>query len=148
MKKLKNNKKGFTLVEIIVVIVILAVLMAVAVPSVLSYINEANDAKLMAQARSVLTSAQAEVLKEQVSSTEVSLNDLKNNIVKNAEVDGFTVTALYDDATKITNGDVSKATAAVDDTFNPGTKNKLQAVVMEVGGKTITAVVNDKVYVK
>lgn len=35
MKKL--NKKGFTLIEIIVVVVVLAVLMAVAVPSVLKY---------------------------------------------------------------------------------------------------------------
>ena len=34
-----RNRKGFTLIEIIVVIVILAVLMAVAVPSVMSYIG-------------------------------------------------------------------------------------------------------------
>ncbi|MFR5751272.1 type IV pilin protein [Faecalibacillus intestinalis] len=32
------NKKGFTLVEIIVVLVILAILAAIAVPSVLGYV--------------------------------------------------------------------------------------------------------------
>lgn len=63
LKKLKN-KKGFTLIEIIVVIVILAVLMAVAVPSVLGYINEGNNAKYETIARSVLINAQTEYAKE------------------------------------------------------------------------------------
>ena len=36
------NKKGFTLVEIIVVLVILAILAAIAVPSVLWYVEEAK----------------------------------------------------------------------------------------------------------
>ena len=45
LKKLqkKSNKKGFTLVEIIVVLVILAILAAIAVPSVLGYVNEAKE---------------------------------------------------------------------------------------------------------
>lgn len=44
LKKLqkKSNKKGFTLVEIIVVLVILAILAAIAVPSVLWYVEEAK----------------------------------------------------------------------------------------------------------
>lgn len=58
-----RNRKGFTLIEIIVVIVILAVLMAVAVPSVLSYINEGNKAKYESVARSVLITAQTEYAK-------------------------------------------------------------------------------------
>ena len=41
MKKI-NNRKGFTLVEIIVVLVILAILAAIAVPSVLWYVEEAK----------------------------------------------------------------------------------------------------------
>ena len=41
MKKI-NNRKGFTLVEIIVVLVILAILAAIAVPSVLGYVEEAK----------------------------------------------------------------------------------------------------------
>ncbi|MDD6711599.1 MAG: prepilin-type N-terminal cleavage/methylation domain-containing protein [Sharpea porci] len=52
-----NKNKGFTLIEIIVVIVILAVLMAVAVPSVMSYINEADDAKYTAVARAAFLNA-------------------------------------------------------------------------------------------
>lgn len=48
-----KNKKGFTLIEIIVVVVILAVLLAVAVPSVLKYLNEADSAKFLATSRSI-----------------------------------------------------------------------------------------------
>lgn len=66
MKKLLKNKKGFTLIEIIVVVVILAVLMAVSVPAVLSYINQADDAKYMAQARGAYTAMQAELVKAYV----------------------------------------------------------------------------------
>lgn len=48
LKKLqkKSNKKGFTLVEIIVVLVILTILAAIAVPSVLGYVNEAKSEAL------------------------------------------------------------------------------------------------------
>lgn len=42
---LKYNKHGFTLIEVIVVAVILSVLMTVAVPSVISYIDIADDSK-------------------------------------------------------------------------------------------------------
>ncbi|WP_352403869.1 prepilin-type N-terminal cleavage/methylation domain-containing protein [Kandleria vitulina] len=61
-KKLKN-KKGFTLIEIIVVIVILAVLMAVAVPSVMSYMNEGKNAKYQTVARAVLIDTQTQYAK-------------------------------------------------------------------------------------
>ena len=43
------NKKGFTLVEIIVVLVILAILAAIAVPSVLGYVEEAKKEKNFAE---------------------------------------------------------------------------------------------------
>lgn len=41
------NKKGFTLVEIIVVLVILAILAAIAVPSVLGYVEEAKKENIL-----------------------------------------------------------------------------------------------------
>ncbi len=63
IKRVKKNNKGFTLIEIIVVIVILAVLLAVAVPSVLNYLNEADDAKYMSQARAAYLVTQAELVK-------------------------------------------------------------------------------------
>lgn len=62
-EKLKN-RKGFTLIEIIVVIVILAVLMAIAVPSVMSYINEGNKTKYESVARAALINTQIAVAKD------------------------------------------------------------------------------------
>lgn len=57
------NKKGFTLVEIIVVLVILAILAAIAVPSVLGYVEEAKKEKYIAEARSIYTVIQVEETK-------------------------------------------------------------------------------------
>lgn len=56
MKKL--NKKGFTLVEVIVVLVILAILIAIAVPSVMKYIDDAKDAQVLAQAKGAVQVAE------------------------------------------------------------------------------------------
>lgn len=64
IKNLRKNKKGFTLIEIIVVLVILAVLMALAVPSVMKYIDEANNAKYLTDARAVYQAADVEIAKD------------------------------------------------------------------------------------
>lgn len=59
-KKLKN-KKGFTLVELIVVLVILAILAALLVPALTGYIDKAREQSLISQGSMVLTAAQASV---------------------------------------------------------------------------------------
>ena len=58
-----KNRKGFTLIEIIVVIVIIAVLMAIAIPSVMSYMKEGNEAKYLAVSRTVYTKITTELVK-------------------------------------------------------------------------------------
>lgn len=63
MNRALRKEEGFTLVEIIVVIVIMAILAAIAVPSVLGYINDANDAKYIAEARSIYLACQVEETK-------------------------------------------------------------------------------------
>lgn len=50
---MKQSKKGFTLIEMIVVIVIIAILVALAVPSVLGYVRDAKDTQFMSEARLV-----------------------------------------------------------------------------------------------
>ncbi len=52
-KKARENKKGFTLVELIVVIVILGILAAILVPSFIGYVNKAKDSQAQIQARSL-----------------------------------------------------------------------------------------------
>ncbi len=59
MKKMKNDNKGFTLVELIVVLVILAILAAILVPALLGYIDEAKQKQIVLEGKSVYTAAQA-----------------------------------------------------------------------------------------
>jgi len=51
MKKL--NKKGFTLIELIVVIAILAILAAILIPAITGYISKATDSKNEANCRAL-----------------------------------------------------------------------------------------------
>ena len=55
---MKNKKKGFTLVELIVVLAILAILAAMLVPALTGYIDKANEKKIVAQARQAVVAAQ------------------------------------------------------------------------------------------
>ncbi len=63
MKKILN-KKGFTLIELIVVIAILAILALILVPSITGYIAEANKAKDEANARTVYSEIALKVATE------------------------------------------------------------------------------------
>lgn len=54
----KNKKRGFTLVEVIVVLVILAILAAVLIPSLTGYIDKARKNAIKAECRSCVTAAQ------------------------------------------------------------------------------------------
>lgn len=57
-QKLRKDKKGFTLVELIVVLVILAILIALLVPTLTGYIDNANKKKAQSEGRQVLMAAQ------------------------------------------------------------------------------------------
>ena len=59
MKKLLN-KKGFTLIELIVVIAIIAILAAILIPALVNYINASTVAKNTSNARSLYTAAMLE----------------------------------------------------------------------------------------
>lgn len=88
MNRALRKEEGFTLVEIIVVIVIMAILAAIAVPSVLGYINDANDAKYIAEARSIYLACQVEEAKYNGSntigtSTDYMYADLGNAVEEN-----------------------------------------------------------------
>ena len=53
-----KEKKGFTLVELIVVLVILATLAALLIPALTGYIDRANNEKIIAETRQAVMAAQ------------------------------------------------------------------------------------------
>lgn len=57
-KKARENKKGFTLVELIVVLVILAILAAILVPALLGWIDKAKEKQIVLNAKVVFQSTQ------------------------------------------------------------------------------------------
>lgn len=56
-----NNKKGFTLVELIVVLVILAILAAILIPALIGFIDRAREKQDVLDARNLLQATQAEL---------------------------------------------------------------------------------------
>lgn len=90
-KKLKE-KKGFTLVELIVVLVILAILAALLIPALTGYIDKAKNKSVIAETRQAVMAAQTLVDEEYGKTNEVggtaTLNASAEEIKKLAEVDG------------------------------------------------------------
>lgn len=59
-----NNKKGFTLIEIVIVIVIIAILAAILVPSLTRWIDKARLASLKSEADTIRNAVAAQILTE------------------------------------------------------------------------------------
>ncbi len=102
LKKMKNNKKGFTLVELIVVLVILAILAALLIPALTGYIDKAKNKAVVAETRQVVMASQTLVdeyyAKQAVGAevtvgTETTSNVKIDDIKKLAEVKG-TITSV------------------------------------------------------
>lgn len=64
IKRIKENKKGFTLVELIVVLVILAILAALLIPALTGYIDKAKEKSIIAETRQAVMAAQTLVDEE------------------------------------------------------------------------------------
>ncbi len=80
IRKLKD-RKGFTLVELIVVLVILAILAALLVPALTGYIDKANKDKIVAECRQVVVAAQtvaSESYGQGKTLSDASLTDIKD----------------------------------------------------------------------
>jgi len=95
MKKMKNDNKGFTLVELIVVLVILAILAAILVPALLGYIDEAKQKQIVLEGKSVYTAAQA--VASEMYAKEDSPENIANyssRILKMADVDTSKISAI------------------------------------------------------
>ena len=68
----KSNKKGFTLVELIVVIAIMAILAAVLVPVVTNKIDDANKSSAVSEMGTIASAINAAYMSNQASQTPVT----------------------------------------------------------------------------
>ena len=64
-KKAKENKKGFTLAELLIVVAIIAVLVAISIPIFTSQLEKARDATDEANIRSAIAEISAAVLTDE-----------------------------------------------------------------------------------
>ena len=117
-KKLKE-KKGFTLVELIVVLVILAILAALLIPALTGYIDKAKNKSIVAETRQAVMAAQTLVdekyAKEEVGAdtigiaggttpTNATVSITKKEIADLAEVDETNI----QDGAEVVKGKIKK----------------------------------------
>lgn len=122
---MKNKKKGFTLVELIVVLAILAILAAMLVPALTGYIDKANEKKVVAAARQYEIAAQTVVSDAYASNVDITKIEITNDdtvtvkvtyggstkTLKKADVDGADVDKYaksYFDLAEIKDGDTAQ----------------------------------------
>lgn len=104
LKKAKENKKGFTLAELLIVVAIIAVLVAIAIPIFTAQLQKAKVATDEANIRSWYAEASAKLLTED--NYTPTTDELENAV--DLKADGATVTVNYTEA----------ATANDDPVFN------------------------------
>ncbi|MEG1049558.1 MAG: prepilin-type N-terminal cleavage/methylation domain-containing protein [Oscillospiraceae bacterium] len=123
---MKKNKKGFTLIEIIVVLVILAILAAATIPSMLGFVKEANNKAIIAEARTAYVAAQ-------MIATEKYATNAQNQKVSSAEVNKYLdqEAGVTKETTVVsTNGKVDQIE------FKYTKKGKTTTILITAGGST------------
>ena len=112
LQKLTNNKKGFTLIELMIVIAIIGILAAIAIPNFISYRNKSYCSQAEADARGV-ASAISDFYSEPDNTVLVTTGDLsginpKNgmgNVAITGDPNGTIVVQVTDSTDRCPRGD-------------------------------------------
>jgi prepilin-type N-terminal cleavage/methylation domain-containing protein len=130
-----KDKKGFTLVEVIVVLVILAILMAIAVPALTGYIDKAKNDALLAEAAGAKTAVQTIVSSAYASSGEDGFYTLKDGSKLKFTKKAWATAPSGLNAEGTADKDVTLATAASE--LTSGSYEAITDVTVETGTATI-----------
>lgn len=122
MKK-KKNRKGFSLVELIVVLVIMAILAAALVPTLIGYIKQTRQSNYKNECASAVSAAQTIISSAYADSNSTYINQTEAG--NNVKISG---TSLVGDPSSVDANQVVKVLAEV-----PGT---IQGIVLDDGQLT------------
>ena len=89
----RRNKKGFTLIEMIVVIAIIAILIALLVPSIIGFIRDSRETAGNAAAKNIFVAAQTYAARQYAQGqtvTDIALTDLSDYLNENTIPAGAT----------------------------------------------------------
>lgn len=139
LNKLKENEKGFTLIEIVIVIVIIAILATMLVPSMLSWIDSANQRTFLSGADSIKTSVTTQITNKYAKNQAVAdqgdfvaadwtaVSDLVGETVAAASAEGVDYVVTFScDGNKLTSMTVANSKYSV--TYSGGAWQEVQAV--------------------
>lgn len=132
----KNNKKGFTLVELVIVVAVMAILVAVAIPVVGNITSSAQDSVNKSNAQtieSVIKLAEAKVSngEDSTATTTLSVSDIKSAL-EGAKLGITEGNFMYDSSTGAVTVSTSSATASGTNQF------KIVFATASGGATTIT----------
>lgn len=143
-KKLKN-KKGFTLVELIVVLVILAILAALLVPALTGYIDKAKEKSIEAKTRNIVMATQT-LIDEQYGKVALSTPlkaDVNIGDATSIGTDG-TVTVSASEISNLaevtvkTGGDANVTGVTINVSSTTGAMARITKLIYEENGKSCT----------
>lgn len=120
----KMNKKGFTLIEMLVVIAIIAILVAIVIPTVSNATEKAKQATDVANVRSLVAQYQIELLNGDTTTSKAALESFtakaaKGTYLQTIGTDGKGTVTYVATLLKDGNGVAGKLPTGVDEKTDP-----------------------------
>ena len=96
MKKIRTNKKGFTLAELLIVVAIIGVLVAISIPIFTSQLEKSRDAVTLSNIRAAYAQAQTAELTESSDPTNKVTYTKKDDGTSTVKVEGVVSKGTHD----------------------------------------------------